>query len=252
MNTITICSYNIYWKVLEKHASLSKDINLINTCHNNLINNIKNCIKYDKPDIFCLQEISNTDIINKLFNNKIYNQVQSVSGFEIISCYYNKSIFDLLSMTFDEFEKGRPYTLMVFKHKPLGKYYLVCNLHASHNPDTKNYLYKKIQNTINNQLYNLCLDKINLDGMIMIGDFNSDVNLESKIQFKINNKIIKFKLNKNNTQKTCSNIYGYAFKHNYDHIITSFYPNLRILQNSQYWFKSPASDHMMIKSFIQL
>lgn len=252
MSSISICSYNIFWKVLEKHSSVSKNKELINTCHDNLINNIKNCIKYDNPDLFCLQEISNIDIINNLFNSNTYNKIHSISGFEIICCYYNKKIFDVLSMAYGEFEKGRPFTIIIFKHKTSSKYILVCNLHASHNPDTKNYLYKKIQETIDNNYHELYLDKIKLDGMIMIGDFNSDINLESKIEIKLKNKTFKFKINKNNNEKTCCNIYGYAFKNNYDHIINTFKSSKRILQNTNNWFKSPSSDHMMIKSIIQL
>ena len=251
-NKLTICSYNLLWELMDYNNAkrlINIDKKLLETYKNNTLVNIQKVINYYNPTIYCFQEASNyKDIIN-LFNDKyIYNLNKSDKEFMLTIWQDNK--LDLLGSFNGEFEKGRPFNILIFFNKNNDYKFILINIHSGHKQDTNIFLIKPIQNVINTINKELLQD---IKRVIITGDFNRNINNELKINKEnnnyyliINNKKFIFKYNKNNN-KTCCDIYKNNIDKNYDNIIDS-YKKLKLIHplNKESWYKYPSSDHVMI------
>jgi hypothetical protein len=231
------------------------DKKLLITYKNNTLHNIQKVIDYYNPTIYCFQETSNYQDILKLFNHK-YSYKRNISDKENMLTIWRNNKLDLIHNFEGEFEKGRPFNIIIFFNKIDNYKFILINIHAGHNSDTIISIINPIQNVINTIDNKLLID---IKRIIITGDFNRDINNEIKINKKnnnsyyliINNKKITFKYNKNNNN-TCCNIYGNNINKNYDNIIDS-HKKLKLIHlfNKESWYKYPSSDHVMVMGIIK-
>lgn len=260
---ISICSYNVYWKIMKNDSnpsinSLVKSLGLkkINALKSSILKNIFMIKNYYSPFVYCFQEAENYfDIIN-LFKIKTNNFKYYVgcSGPEHILTIWNSDILKKLFVIDGEFEKGRPFSLFVFRDLRFNSNFILINLHAGHNFDTYESMFKPIQHIINSNLIKISV--YNPTRIIMCGDFNRDIGSQIFIEplkyyLKISKK--KFKFNSLVTSnKTCCNLNGYGYNKNCDQVIDSYQtPVLIYPLNKEKWYLPKSSDHIAIISIVK-
>lgn len=256
---ISVCSYNIFWKVMDNISSpLINYIGKknINKLKDNIIKNIYLIKNYYNPYFYCFQEPILFECIIELFEKKNYEHYIGYSKPEYILTIWNNNYFTKKIVLDGEFESGRPFTLFIFednrfKTKPQ---FILINIHSGHRKDTLQNIFIPIQQliTANEKLIN----KFNILRIIITGDFNRDIGQE----IFINNSISKLLINKNifyfnpyiSNNKTCCNIEGYGYNKNYDQTIDTLeQPILIYPLNKEKWYKSKSSDHIAILSILK-
>ena len=252
-NNLSISSYNILWEIMNYDNTkrfINTDKKLLKIYKNNILFNIQKLIDYYNPTIYCFQEAASYNDILKLFDeNYIYKINKSDKEF-MLTVWKNEKI-DLIASFKGEFEKGRPFIILIFFNKIENYKFILINIHAGHDIDTNKSIIKPIQDVIDTIDTILLKD---IKRVIITGDFNRDINNKIKINnyyLLINKQKITFKYNKNNNN-TCCDIYGNNFNKNYDNIIDS-YKKLKLIHqfNKESWYKYPSSDHVMIIGIIQ-
>ena len=190
----------------------------------NILENIIHVLSIYDIDFLLFQEATIYKKIIKIIDMDIYDYSIHKSGKETMITFYKKSY--LLKKEYNgEFQKGRPFNIMLFKNKMTSKQFYLINIHACHNPNTKYAIIDKLNNILSN--YNNKIDDI-----IIGGDFNRDILFDYIIT--TNSKEYKLKNIKNNI-KTYN-------KYKYDHIISLHKP---IKKKSITKYKN-ASDHKLI------
>jgi hypothetical protein len=251
---IAIASYNILWEIMEKdnHNALLDLFfkNNYKTMKKNLLANIQNVYDRYNPQIYCFQEAAGYNEIIKIFDKKKYSSHINKSGPEYMLTVWNNLRFKL-KKTFDgEFESGRPFCILIFKDNLTKKYFALINLHAGHRTNTDTSIFNPIQKLINKNLK----DFSQISRIILVGDFNRDINHENKSnEYHINIADTKYKFNyyEKPSNNTCCDVTGDKLKRNFDHVLDSEkIPMLRHELNKESWYAYPSSDHVMIMSIL--
>lgn len=267
---ISICSYNLFWEVMDNNFSkksnkLVKKIGKdnLNELKSNIIQNIFFIKNIYNPYFYCFQEAASYTDITNLFELSLYEHYVGKSGPEYILTVWKSNIFEKKIVFDGEFELGRPFTIFIFKDLRFNLYFILINIHVGHNKDTITSIFEPIQkilssnfiNNNNNQINNLDIKRI-----IICGDFNRDIStqlindsdiLKSKYKLKINSKVYYFKSFVSNN-KTCCNLEGYAYNKNYDQVIDTFNnPIIIHTLNKEKWYKSKSSDHVAILAIVK-
>lgn len=256
---ISICSYNIFWKVMDNISSpLIEQIGkkTINKLKDNIIKNIFLIKNYYNPYFYCFQEPILFECIIDLFEKENYQYYVGYSKPEYILTIWNNNYFNKKIVLDGEFEPGRPFTFFIFedirfKTKPQ---FILINIHSGHCKDTLQNIFIPIQQiiTINNKIIN----KFNVKRVIITGDFNRDIGTE----IFIDSNISKLCINKNtfyfkpylSNNKTCCNIGGYGYNKNYDQTIdTLTQPILIYPLINEKWYNAKSSDHIAILSILK-
>jgi hypothetical protein len=259
---ISIFSYNIFWKIMKNNNSpLEKTLGLskLSELKSNIISNITNVINYYNPFIYCFQEAECVLDIIKLFSKLEYEYHLGYSEPEHILTVWRKDVIKKKIVLDGEFEPGRPFSIIVFNDLRYKNYWMLINIHASHNPHTNLSIFEPIQNLIDiNQ--NL-IKQYMIMRIVITGDFNRDIRSQIKIdplklKLKINSAEYYFNTIENTTNKTCCSLKGWGYKLNYDQTIDSYYSPLLIHQlNKECWYIPESSDHLatlsIIKNFIK-
>jgi hypothetical protein len=258
---ISICSYNLFWKVMDNNLSpleikVGKD-NLLKL-KKNILKNIFFIKNYYNPFIFCFQEsASYTDILDIFEKNK-YDFYLGKSGPEYILTVWRLNILKKIKMFDGEFELGRPFTIILFEDLRFNLHFILINIHAGHNIDTFKNIFDPIQKNINNNHKDI--KKFNIKRIIIAGDFNRDISNEILNNTNNSNNgyqliINSFKYNFYpfiSDNKTCCNLNGYGYKQNYDQLIDSYdIPIIIYPLNKENWYESKSSDHVAILSIVK-
>lgn len=254
---ISIFSYNVYWKIMKNNDSpLIKTIGekKLLELKNNILLNISNVIKYYNPFIYCFQESESAHNIIKLFDKTEYNYYLGYSKPEHILSIWRTDVMKKKLIFDGEFEPGRPFTIIIFKDKRFGIYWMLINIHAGHHHNTSTSIFEPIQNVIN--LNKLQISKYDIKRVVIVGDFNRNISSQIKIEQTIYKLIInevEFIFNyMETTNKTCCSLKGWGYKNNYDQIIDTYKEPLIIHQlNKETWYITESSDHLAILSVIK-
>lgn len=249
---LTICSYNIFWKIMELAISNIKPSEL-KKYRANIINNITTVRDYFDPDILCFQEASGFESIIKLFDDKNYCHHLSFADPEYLLTVWNSSRLLFESVQESSFQRGRPFNIFIFFDKIKKKRIMIINIHAPHNLYTQTAIFNPIQKVITNHYNNISVSRI-----AIIGDFNRNIALEiksdpSKYKLNVGKNIFNFYSYKNNSSiNTCCGIdNNVLLKFAFDNVIDSYQdPIFTTELSKEKWYKSPASDHMMILSVL--
>lgn len=252
-NNLSISSYNILWEIMNYDNTkrfINTDKKLLKIYKNNILFNIQKLIDYYNPTIYCFQEAASYNDILKLFDKNYLFKINKSDKEFMLTIWQNTKI-NLIASFKGEFEKGRPFIILIFFNKIENYKFILINIHAGHDIDTNKSIIKPIQDVIDTIDTILLKD---IKRVIITGDFNRDINNKIKINnyyLLINKQKITFKYNKNNNN-TCCDIYGNNFNKNYDNIIDS-YKRLKLIHplNKESWYKYPSSDHVMIMGIIQ-
>lgn len=254
---ISIFSYNVFWKIMT-----NKNSPLVNTLgqkkiyelKSNILTNIEYVISYYNPFVYCFQEIeSENDILQKFNKNKFMYHI-GCSIPEHILTIWRKDVLEKKLILDGEFEKGRPFTIIIFKDLRFDIYWMLINIHGSHNYNTEIEIFKPIQNLID--INKNKIKKYDIKRLIMIGDFNRDISSQielspSNYKIKINSVEHIFNYLKNNN-KTCCSLKGWGHKYNFDQAIDTYGKPLGIFQlNKEKWYKSESSDHIPIMAIFK-
>jgi hypothetical protein len=249
-NNIGIASYNVFWKIMDyKNSDLPINKKIIKQYKKNILENIKNLHNYYNPAFYCFQEASSFKSITKIFNNSFSNHV-GISDKEYILTIWNNTKYNKLYHIDSEFEKGRPFTILIFEDVKMKINFIIINLHAGHYK-TYEKIIIPIQETIN--INKNILKKYDIKRIIMVGDFNcnisKEINKNNDFYILLDNKYYFKSIINNN--KTCCSLLGYGYKHNYDHVIdTKEEPIITHQLSKEKWYKPLSSDHIMILSII--
>ena len=220
----------------------------------NIITNIINIKKYYNPFVYCFQEAESAHDIINLFEHEQYKYHLGYSEPEHILTIWRKDIMKKKVILDGEFEKGRPFSIIVFNDIRFKIYWMLINIHAGHHPQTNSSIFEPIEKLIieNKNI----IDKYDIKRIVIIGDFNRDISSQiiiepKKFKLKVNSNEFNFK-SISNTNKTCCSLKGYGYKLNYDQIIDSYTnPLLTHQLNKESWYIPEASDHLAILSIIK-
>lgn len=231
MTTITILSYNVYWKNMIKKG----------LHRNNTLLNIINAVKLYKPDIIAIQEAEAITKISQIFSPSKYKIMLNKSSVESMMTIYNHKRFNKINSYSGEFEKGRPFCVLLLNDKILNENICFINIHASHRTDTQKYLIGIINTFLKNNV------NIPIDRFTICGDFNRNVSIDttSNYQFIFGNKKIQFKINGDQTN-TCCDENGQHMLLNFDHLIDSKRVCNKYVLLHEDWYKKKSSDHSAI------
>jgi hypothetical protein len=254
---ISICSYNILWKIMNNKISpfiktLGKE--KIFKHKSNILKNIFLIKNYYNPFFYCFQEASNYQEIIELFNEPEYSFHYNYSEPEYMLTIWNNKLFQSKFKIDGEFEPGRPFCLFVFEDLRFNIQFVLINIHAGHLKNTLKSIFEPIQKYID--INSNKTKKFDIKRIIIGGDFNRDIssqiNLESdKYNLIINSKKYNFIpfLTKNNT---CCSLNGWGHNKNYDQIIDSYdKPIITHVLNQEKWYNKFSSDHILILSIIK-
>ena len=257
---ISICTYNLYWKIMSNDPSLlGKKINkkTLQEFKQNLLKNIYLIKNYYNPYFYCFQESSQYQDIIKMFKKSLYSTHITFSKPEHMLTIWQKNIFDK-KMVFDgDFEQGRPFSVFVFEDLRFGTFFILINLHSTHKTNTLENIFKPIQNLITankNKIH-----KYKIKRILICGDFNRDIGQEILSDSNSNNNfILGINSHKYNfipfitENKTCCNLNGYGHNKNYDQVIDSFdKPILIHPLNLEKWYETKSSDHIAILAIVK-
>lgn len=255
---ISIFSYNIFWKIMKTSDSpliktLGKE-NLIKL-KSNILSNITNVINYYNPFIYCFQEAESVADIIKLFPTTDYKYHLGYSKPEHILTVWRKDVMKKKLILDGEFESGRPFSIIIFEDLRFGVYWILINIHAGHNYNTNESIFKPIQNLLD--LNTKLIDRYDIKRVVIVGDFNR--NIDSQIKFepkkyklKINSTKYEFYPVENSSNKTCCSLSGWGYKKNCDQLIDTYsHPLLTHQLNKESWYISKSSDHLAILSVVK-
>ena len=234
---------------LEKTIGLSK----LNQLKSNILLNIY-IINYYNPFIYCFQEAESSSDIIKLFPKSEYEYHLGYSEPEHILTIWRKDVLKKKIIFDGEFEKGRPFSIIIFKDKRFSIYWILINIHAGHDPLTYPSIFKPIQNLLN--LNDTKISKYDIKRIVIVGDFNRDISSQIKIEpfiYKLFLNNIEFNFNFIETKnKTCCSLKGWGYKKNCDQLIDSYNKPLLTYQlNKENWYNPESSDHLGILSIVK-
>jgi len=124
-----------------------------------------------------------------------------------------------------------------------------------HKHHTNESIFEPIQNLLD--LNKKLIDKYEIKRVIIVGDFNrnieSQIKLEpSRYKLKINSIKYKFYPIVNSSNKTCCSLSGWGYKTNYDQLIDTYsHPVLIHQLNKEPWYIPKSSDHLAILSVVK-
>jgi hypothetical protein len=244
-NDLNIISYNVSWEAMTSSMFGNLKLCTNGICKSNILDNIVFNVKKYKPTFALFQEASEHNDIIDLFNKDIYENFVNTSDKEFMISIWNKIKFTLVKALGGEFEKGRPFAIIILKNNKNNKNIALINLHAGHIPNTQLFIIDKINNFINNEFSHTI--KKSITRVIMSGDYNRDIFEDNTSNYIIKfNDEFKLKRTQNNNH-TCCSILGYGHKFNYDHVLDSKSNIIKkIVSNSVKQYKYPASDHVLI------
>jgi hypothetical protein len=275
---ISISSFNVNWKIMDTRinetstisnsstgittgittgtaTALDKKQNKMIELKKNILKNILMLKNYYDPFFYCFQEANKYDEILQIFQTNEYEYNIGYSKPEYILTIWKYKYMKKLFVINDEFEAGRPFSIIVFKDLRFGVNFILINIHCGHNIDTKETFVKPIEKIFETKLNDFV--SFDIKRIIIVGDFNRDIGMEiyhSTIKFFIDKK--KFNMKGIQTKnKTCCSLEGYGYNKNYDQIIDSFEKPILIYPlNKEKWYNSKSSDHIgilcLIKNFI--
>ena len=253
LKKIIILSWNVSWEAMTTNNSGQFKLcgkNPNKTCNNNIILNISNTIKKFNPDILGFQEASKYNDIINILNTSLYNYFVNSSGLEdMLTCWSTKT-FTLINSFSYEFEKGRPFAIIILKQNYNNNIIYLINIHSAHNSNTQSSIFdiinQFIKNNINDEL------KKNINRVIILGDYNRNTFNDNTSNYKIIIGNIHFILKRSNYKgNTCCSLKGYLTNKNYDYILDSTNLVERLLINTEPYYKIPSSDHIMIIGIIK-
>lgn len=266
---ISICSYNLFWEVMDNDFSknsgqLVKKIGKdnLNELKSNILKNIFFIKNIYNPYFYCFQEaVSWTDITN-LFELSLYEYYVGKSGPEYILTVWKSHIFEKKFVFDGEFESGRPFTIFIFKDLRFNLHFILINIHASHNKDTFTSIFEPIQKILSSVsiINNIQIKNLDIKRIIICGDFNRDISAQIINDSNISNSLYKLKINSKeyyfkpfiSNNKTCCNLNGYAYNKNYDQVIDTFDKPLIIhVLNKEKWYTSKSSDHVAVLAIVK-
>lgn len=249
-HNFTFFTYNVSWQSMTSNVDnqfeICKDGSGNNLCKSNILFNISYYLKKFIPDFVCFQEATNYNNLLNIFDENIYKNFINKSGKEYMATLWNNHKFSLVKSFSSEFEKGRPFAILILKYLKNNKNIALINIHASHEINTQKYIFDIINNFIKNNIsYYL---KKSITNVFMVGDFNRNIKDDTIDYNIIFSKI--FTLNKmSNNKPTCCSMLGYGFNRDYDHVIVSNGSiTKKITTNSSKKYKFPSSDHIMVIS----
>lgn len=255
---ISICSYNLFWKVMKKDSSLlTKKINKenLNILKSNILKNIFLIKNYYNPYFYCFQESESYEEITNLFDKSIYKFHSGYSKPEHILTIWNFKLFEKKYIFDGEFESGRPFSIFIFKDRRFKSFFILINIHSSHQIDTIKNIFEPIQ-----EILSLNQDKIrsfDIKRIIICGDFNRDIGSQISLDFNNSFKLFLNSLEFNfipfiTNNKTCCNLNGFGYNKNYDQVIDTFDKPIHIHQlNKDKWYQSQSSDHVAILAILK-
>lgn len=233
--SLKILSYNICWECMDNQSVATH-------CNNDSCLHSVKSILSKSFDFIGLQEatpkiISNLNYNHIKFSSKIKNNISvyalllyNNSKFSVIN---NSKISGILKDN-NRLNSGRLFVGAIFKNIHSNKKYLVVSLHNGHDNTLCNWVH-----LINNQIKrkNNIYSKHTLSGIIIMGDFNENVNKCSSIN------LLDFNITPINTNtNTCCNFNSNSYRYVYDNIIT----NLPLKTFNTITPKNFASDHLPI------
>ena len=202
-----------------------------------------------------------------MFENSKYDYNISYSEPEYLLTIWKKIFFNKKIVFNSEFEHGRPFSIFIFEDVRFSTYFILINIHASHNKNTLKSIFEPIQQVITANINKI--SKFNIKRIIICGDFNRDIGSQildndiknndiknndiNDIDFRliINSTIYKF-IPFTSNNKTCCNLNGYGYNKNYDQVIDSFdKPILVHPLTKEKWYQAKSSDHIAILAILK-
>jgi hypothetical protein len=259
---ISICSYNIFWKIMINDSSLlgkKLDKTALFKLKEALLKNIFLIKNFYSPHFYCFQEAESYINITTMFENTIYDHHINYSKPEHMLTIWKKIFFNKILVFDGEFEKGRPFSILVLEDLRFGTNFILINVHAGHNPNTFKCIFEPIQKifTINNNQ----IEKYDIKRIIICGDFNRDIGKQildndgAEKDKKLNLIVGSIQYNFKpfvSDNKTCCNLNGYGYNKNYDQLIDSFdKPILIHPLSKENWYRSKSSDHIGILAIVK-
>lgn len=233
-NTLKVLTYNISWEnMLGNAKDPSCVINKQNQCKKNVFDKIDN-----DYDFIAIQEGSANEKqdIEKLSN---YSYVYNTSGKEGMYTLYKKK-HKLLNTIVGEFEKGRPYAILLFSN------ICIINVHFGHYiyaKDDDNH--KKYIQTDINKLYKNIPKNTKLETIIMMGDFNHNIT-EIKFSNTKLKELFQYKTVCGYENKKCTQIIK-SSSGSFDHVMSNKQIIYNITSNNNIIH---ASDHLPVNAEI--
>jgi hypothetical protein len=261
---ISICSYNIFWKIMKNDSSLlgkKIDKTTLSKLKEALLKNIFLIKNFYSPHFYCFQEAASCNDITIMFENSIYDYHINYSDPEYMLTIWKKNFFNKKIIFDGEFEKGRPFSILVLEDLRFNTHFILINIHAGHNKNTSKSIFEPIQKNFN--INNNQISKFDIKRIIICGDFNRDIgsqilenenendNNTNNFDLMVNSVQYNFKPFISNN-KTCCNLNGYGYDKNYDQLIDSFdKPILIHPLSKENWYQSKSSDHIAILSIVK-
>lgn len=262
MTEIKILSYNIWWKAMTPKGNIAQCLPLINkqtSCLHNIVEFIDNNEYFD---FVGLQEATNWKLIQK--SSTVLSKMNAIGynpNHEDIVIFYDKNKYELDDndncITGHMKTNGRPFMILFLTIKKKSnpddnQNICIINAHSDHNGDIYEFDFYLKNILIKYKNYDNYLEKFKTYNIIMMGDFNDDLNKKKSFViftddfFKIPNGR---KLYGTNKEKSCcsgSLVGKYIMSKAYDHILST---SNRII--TQVHNVKRASDHMPIIATIQ-
>lgn len=249
-NYLNVLTYNVCWEAMKSSATFGFEL-CVNfklsdnpICKSNIINNITLCVKKYNPELLAFQESIKYKEIIETLDNSTYEYYVNKSGLEYMLTMWNCKIYTTVNCYNYEFEEGRPFAIIILKHKSSDNHIAFINLHSGHKINTQTSIFNIINNYIKDNI-DLQIKKL-ITRVIMAGDFNrvisQDVSSDYIIIFEK-----KFKLyHSSNIKPTCCDLLHEHTK-NYDYVLDSkAKPIKKYLGIEMPDYIVPASDHVLI------
>lgn len=172
---ISIFSYNVFWEVMKQSNRLTESLGKKKTgeLKKNILKNIEQVKNYYNPYFYFFQEAENNLEITKLFEKTEYEFYIGYSNLEHMLTIWRKKFFKNKFIIDDEFEPGRPFSIFVFEDLRFGIKFILINIHAGHNPNTLETIFRPIQKSLD--LNSKQLKKFDIKRIIITGDYNRDI-----------------------------------------------------------------------------
>ena len=245
MNKLIILTYNVNWKNIVENEKYKKNIfyNIVNSLH--ILN----------PDIMAIQEAESIKTFTEIIPLN-YKMILNKSGLENMITIYNTKRFKFIKSLSGQFEKGRPFCLLILYDLLTFETICFINIHASHRSNTQQYIIHILNTFIKNNI-NMIIDRF-----VIIGDFNRNILIDNTTNFLFNYKNKNYVFNKSFNNLNCnSNNLNFTHKQNiiksnayscgeYDHIIDTKKTPKKYLLNNEKWYKKKSSDHLMVLGII--
>jgi endonuclease/exonuclease/phosphatase family metal-dependent hydrolase len=234
MDKIIILTYNVNWKYIIENEKYKK----------NIFYNIVNSLQIFNPDIIAIQEAESFKTFNKIIPFH-YKMILNKSGLENMITIFNTKRFKFIKSLSGQFEKGRPFCLLILNDLITFETICFINIHASHRSNTQQFIMHILNTFIKNNINTI------IDRFVIIGDFNRNILTDTTTNFIFNYKNKNYAFNKcSNNHNTCSNLNNKKFLYNYDNVIDTKKIPKNYLLNDEKWYKKKSSDHLMVLSII--